>query len=366
MRRKILLLFFFISRSLFAGHSSIEMDCPQDRISEKVPWRNRMRLIALNNVDEFLNWSLSPSLRSYALQELVKMTTYRDPIRGMREFNCLHGYFSLFRPLLGKVSKNREDLDIMRECFLMIDQKMTNPELKRLATAEILSKVLAYRDLRMGDRFAFTSQDLDGNDFLASYQVSRIFNLWHGMPAFGLIPDGKGAPILLFRGTDFSLDSQRGWASLMSDVDPGGSGLFAFEHAQPQIRAWLKAVSEMHGKVRVLGFSLGGTLAAYTFIFENEWMSDEPSFGFNLPGVSEKVLKKWNTLSSTRQACFMSYVNRGDSVSKVGNLFGSVYEFSIGVPMKPVTAHTRLITADRIFFQMAVDVEQENQSRHAH
>lgn len=336
---------------------------PQKSIPDKAPWRNRVRVETLKNLDEFLNWSLRQTGRTYALADPLSQKIYHDEDAAMQRFVQLHGFFSLYQPLVGRVTAQKVDVESTRDILRSIADKMEESSLKKLATNELLAKVLAYRDLHMGDLFVFSALSEKGEAVLNEYQVDEVFNLWLGMPAFGLIPKGNEQPILLFRGTDFSLDSHRGWASLMSDVDLSGPGLYAFQKAQTQIHAWLEKVVKTHGKARVLGYSLGGALAAYTYIFENPLMSHEGSYAFNAPGLSDPVIQKWEELSEDKRQGFVSFVNRGDVVSKVGKLFGRVYELSGDTPMKPLTAHTQLMSAQKVFYQANVDVAEENRSR---
>lgn len=327
--------------------------CPLEQTPEHVPWKGQVRVQTLKNLDDFLNWSLRDTPRTYALSEPLAIETYTDTPSILKQFSELHGFFSLYYPLVGKVTVNQRDVEIVRCLLANMDHKISDDELKQFATNEVIAKVLAYRDLRIGDRLEIGLQE---------YRVDAVFNLWLGMPAFGLVPEADAEPILLFRGTDFTLHSPRGWASLMSDVDMAGPGLHAFQKAQPQIHAWLAQVAETHSKARVIGYSLGGALAAYAYIFENELISDE-SYAFNLPGIADQVIQQWNSLPEEKKQGFTSFVNRGDVVSKVGKLFGRVVELSTDTPMKPLTAHTMLISAQSVFYQRTVDVPLENASR---
>jgi hypothetical protein len=190
-----------------------------------------------------------------------------------------------------------------------------------------------------------------------TFTVDHIFDIWRGMPAFGLIPEKKGiASILLFRGTQFSLISERGLASIMSDLDLSGPGRSAFRRSRDQISQWLKKTAQMNKKARVMGFSLGGTLAAYTFIYENEWIADRGSIGMCLPGVASDVIAEWNSLSPERQKGFLAYVNAGDFVSRIGKLFGTVYCLSVPRILKPLAAHTLLMSSEPKFSVALVDV----------
>ncbi|MBY0530238.1 MAG: hypothetical protein K2P51_08665 [Rhabdochlamydiaceae bacterium] len=333
-----------------------------EKVPAKIAWKSRVRVEALKSLDEFLNWHLGNETRSYLLRLPIVGVNYVYPQGWMGNFQELHGFFSPYQPLVGRVSGYQEDLDSTRCVLQAVIQNLSDKRLQSFAADEILAKVLAYRDLHLGEELLLPCCD-QGKIELRSYKVDEVFNLWLGMPAYGLVPLDKGASLLLFRGTDFSLDAPRGWASLMSDVDLSGPGLHAFQKAQPKIHAWLKKCADSGSKARVMGYSLGGALAAYAYIFENEWIAEEGSCGFNLPGVSDLVIEQWNALCCKRQLGFVSFVNRGDVVSKVGKLFGEVYELSLDAPMKPMTAHTLLMCAQPFFDRNAVDVALENESR---
>ncbi len=353
------LICLLLSSPLSAIPACMESELPNELISANVPWKNRLRRKALYNLDEVLHWSLRGKLRSYVLLN-TPPTSYANSALSMRDFAHLHGYFSLFRPLVGKVSAAVDDIDTVRRAIHKIQMEVEDKDLGALATAEFLAKALAYRDLQKADRISIKEE---GYGPVTEYRVVKVFHLWGHMPAFGLMPQGEGAPILLFRGTDLSLDSQRGWASLMSDVDLAGPGFYAFKKARADIHAWLVAAAKEKEKARVIGFSLGGALAMYTFVFENAWMSSKPSYAFSPPGVSDKVIATWKELPEDRQAIFRTYVNRGDVISKVGKLHGNVYELSIDRDLKPVSAHTALMTSYRTITLSPIDVSLENASR---
>jgi hypothetical protein len=352
---------FFLSFLL--GLTPLLGDCVNEPIPPKTAWKSRVRVEALKSLDEFLNWHLGNETRSFILRLPAVSVSYVYPEGWMGNFQELHGFFSPYQPLVGRVSGHKEDLESTRCVMQAVVHKLSDKKLQTFAADEILAKVLAYRDLHLGEEILLPCCDSGAKMRLYPYKIDEVFNLWLGMPAYGLTPLNEGVPLLLFRGTDFSLDAPRGWASLMSDVDLSGPGLHAFQKAQPKIHAWLKKNADLGKKARVMGYSLGGALAAYAYIFENQWIAEEGSCGFNLPGVSDQVIEQWNALGSERQQGFVSFVNRGDVVSKVGKLFGVVYELSLNVPMKPMTAHTMLMCAQEAFNRSAIDVKIENESR---
>jgi len=320
--------------------------CPP-AIAEKLQtWKDRMRLRALKNLDQLLDWSASEKQKAFPLAHPLQEKTIVERISEVEEFSEKYGYFSLKRPVVGTVSSDESDLELVCCLLRTLYEKAPLGDYFEIAVAEILTKALAYRDVKVGQKI-FIPIEIDGKAHFESFIVDHIINIWHGMPAIGLIPERQGiASILLFRGTDFSFDSERGWASLLSDLDIAGPGLNAFKHAQEEISLWLNKALELGKAAKVLGFSLGGALAAYTFIYENTSMAKQGSISMCAPGVSGRVAEEWGLLEKKG---FKSYVNAGDLISKVGKLFGPVYCLATPKMCKPLTAHTRLICAEPFF-----------------
>lgn len=356
---KAILTVFLLSCVCLMG----DEPCVQEPIPKKVAWKNKVRVEVLKNLDEFLDWRLEASQRSYQLLAPARSVIYRGGAAFMQHFVLLHGFFSLYSPLVGRVTARSADLKSAQCVLKGVALEMSDRRLQQFAADELLAKVLAYRDLHVNEVWLLPISHPLGGVSLRPFKVDVVFNLWMGMPAYGLVPLEQGAPILLFRGTDFSLDSPRGWASLMSDVDLAGPGLYTFQQAQPKIHAWLQKMADAGVKARTLGYSLGGALASYAYVFERGLLADEGSCAFNLPGVSNQVIQKWEQLPKKTQEGFTSFVNQGDVISKVGKLFGVVYELSVDMPLKPLTAHTLLMSAQTEFVAKRVDVAQENRSR---
>jgi hypothetical protein len=354
---KIISLLSIIPLLLFSQEQSSEFNQP----ASKVKWKSRARLRGLQNIDDFLNWTIPHHLRNFALSEPLSASVYQIDLSQGAHFAKWHGYFSLYDPLVGKVSKKKGGLQIALCLLTKISQDILDSQALSFATDEALTKVIAYRDMKVGDQIFLPNSEEGGG--LVLYWVDYVFNLWRGMPAFGLVGESKAVPILLFRGTDFSLDSKRGWASLMSDVDPAGPGLTTFSKAREEIRDWLMKVSARGTKAKVMGFSLGGVLAAYTYLYERDWVSLEGSTAFNPPGFSNQVLQDWQSLSKDQKTGFRVYVNQGDLVSKIGKLFGDAYELSIDHSLKPLKAHTLFLITEKQFTQKKIDIEKENFTR---
>ncbi|MEN9343989.1 MAG: hypothetical protein RLZZ453_776 [Chlamydiota bacterium] len=310
-------------------------------------WKDKARVQALRHADFLLYWSLP--MPSYNPSEQESFSIQWPELE---EFSLNHNYFSLSSPLIGQVSSSPLDLALVEQLLSSATSLKTSPTTFDIALTEILTKVLAYRDLPLGKTLLIPRHTPSGI-ILETYTVDRIFNLWKGMPAFGLIPSSPNTPsLLLFRGTDFSLLTTRGLASIMSDLDPKGPGLRAFLHARSEIKAWLSSVHSQNKSARALGFSLGGSLATYTFIYFNPLLSDTPSIALCPPGLSPRIIKAFYTLPTSRQSLLHTYINAGDPISQIGKLPNPVYVLSTKDPLRPLTAHTSLLSTKTPLYRL--------------
>lgn len=345
--------------------TSVINPCQAD---ENIPWVGMVRVKGLLSLDKLLALAFDPMTRSYLLLPAQEESHYQNQIQEYLTFSKQFGYFSIQRPLIGYVTKEKEDIHLTNQILLLIHKKLSSPRERFIATAEILTKVLAYRDLKKGQEVFIPCINSKGEPVIVIYAVDTIFDLWHGMPAFGLVPKDNRTqvPILLFRGTDLSLGTKRGWASVISDLNTEGPGLSTFLTAQPTIHEWLQKVASIGSKAKVMGFSLGGVFAGYTVIFERDLINKNPqecSMAFNPPGIPKKALNIWESLPKDKKPPFSVFVTRGDLVSKIGLLFGEVEEFSLDKLLKPIAAHVTLMTAQRRYHLKQIDVVQENHSR---
>ncbi|MBS0628049.1 MAG: hypothetical protein JSS09_07555, partial [Verrucomicrobia bacterium] len=198
-----------------------------------------LRKKTLEQLDEWINRVTPLPVRTFPLIPSDVTQVYQDPILELQTFSENYGFFSCKKPLVGVVTEEPSDIQIVEKalaCLLISN----NSSFIELATGEILSKVLAYRGLQQGMKIQIPCI-VEGKALLVDYEVAEILDLWLEMPAFGLIPSHKKAnPILLFRGSDFSLISKKSWASLLSDLDISGTGFSAFHLARPDIHAFLK------------------------------------------------------------------------------------------------------------------------------
>lgn len=310
-----------------------------------------------------LEWSLQGRSRDY-IAENSHPKTYRIRAPELLDFPQKNGYFSVESPIVGRVTTDPKDVEAGAQLLAAVGKHLKDPQLRAIATAEVLSKVMAYRDLKKGMEILVPSLIPNSSSTLHTYVVDDIFDLWGGMPAFALVPQDPTwhHSILLFRGTDFSLGSGRGWASLMSDVDTKGPGLKAFRNAQPKLHAWLQRQADQNRKAQAIGYSLGGVLATYTAIYEGSLLHDEPMIAFNPPGISAEVNDEAERLNIPKEDIHI-YVTQGDIVSKVGKLYGQAFEFSTDQEFRPITAHVDVLCCEPKFYLAEINLFAENQSR---
>lgn len=298
---------------------------------------SNMRTWGLSKLDSLLGICFPYQRRSYKTQEEIR--TYISPL-SLQKFAREHGYFS-HAPLLSLVSSNKEDLKVVQEALehtMEVDNNWID-----FCVTEILCKALAYRDMDLNHEVKIPVRNLQNQIVLETFVLDRIFNLWQQMPAFGWIPKNPHiSSLFIFRGTDCSLTTRRSLASLFSDLDFSGPGFSVFRKAKSQIQEWLAQVHQKKKAARVLGCSLGGALAGYTFIEYYDLLSKETSVAFHPPGVFKQAKKSWSQLEEEIKQRFITYVAQGDFISKVGSLIGNRYILSIDAELKPLVAHTLL------------------------
>jgi hypothetical protein len=367
---KFLRLKSFFASFVFSccAFSTEKVPCPAEFAEEykEKSWQGVFRTKTLKSLDKMLDWSIDTNARSYALKSPTKYNTYTNTSKKLLEFSRSFSYFSELHPLIGTVTDDEEDLILTRCLLEAMHQELKGKEERILSTAEVLAKILAYRAVKAGMEIPIPTVDEKGAPLLTVYVVDAVFDLWHGMPAFGMIDkEGKAAPILLFRGTDVSFISKSGWASVLSDLDVTGPGLTVFLDNRDEIHDWLKKVT-IQNKARVIGFSLGGVLGMYAFIHESEFLTQnrwEPSLAFCPPGVSREMYELWEKMPLKGKVPFFVFVNQGDLISKIGRLIGTVREFSLEYLLPPIASHVEIMTGYPCFYVAAVDLIKENSSR---
>jgi len=325
-------------------------------------WKAKLRARALIKLDKMLDWAIPAKERAYLLEIEEEGFHYINETPPLMEFSKSFGYFSKKHPIISTVTPYKEDIEFTCRLFNRVFLDCKNEDFLEMAAGEIVSKVLAYRALEEGMVIPIPTVYEDGSKQLVEYQVDKVFTLWSGMPAFGLKPvEGSASPILLFRGTDLSLESKQGWASVLSDLDIQGPGLTVFQKSKEDLEDWLEIQKEGGVKAKVMGFSLGGVLALYTLVYESDLINSYGSMVFNPPGVSASVYKQWKEVSPRPQ--LKVYVTHGDFIPKIGKLAGDAYELSLDFSLKPMDAHVRLMCCQPNIYQFTIDEEKENYQR---
>ena len=308
----------------------------------------------------------------------VKLETYENSFPEFQNFIAQHGYHSSYHPLIGIVTEDPSDVLEVNQLLVYIQENVKNKKQMRLMTDEVLTKVLAYRNLQLGQKVPIPvivskttsrrSKTQLATSRLVMYHVDNVFDLSAGMPAFGLIPDSdKSPPILLFRGTDLS-SSLKGITSVLADLDLNGPGLSVFYSAQEDLHRWLENVSLSHARARVMGYSLGGSFTQYTCIYEHELICKDPNFpsiAFNQQGISEDLIYKWEHLPQEKRPNLRGYVTEGDLVSTVGKLIGHVKELSLDHLLEPLFAHVTLMSVQQRLYMYRIDVTLKNELDHS-
>jgi hypothetical protein len=314
----------------------------------------------------FLSWLFKYPSRCYIFDEKTK-TTLKNPSKSLYQFGKSYRESSGSKGIICRVTYNKKDLETTCQILQKIYEDIKDPTLCDLATAEVLSKVLAYRDLVVGERIPIPTLGPDQTIHLSYYVVDKVFELWNRMRAFGLVRASyqKGAPILLYRGTEFSFTSEGGRASIISDLDPKGPGHSLFKNAKQHLHSWLKTITTEQGLARTIGHSLGGIIVAYTLLHETPFISDrsyETSYAFNFPGVSQDLMSAWEMLPEKQKPSYKGIICRGDVVSKFGKLFGDIIEVSLKHPLAPMQAHEKLLFLEPTCYLHQINLEEENQS----
>lgn len=316
------------------------------------------RFDILSKIDFLLELTTTTRLRTYELITPYRIENYHPNIPELEEISKEYGFFSE-HPIVATVTDDISDLQLSCNAVKSLYDN-ANLQLIRLSGEEILCKIIAYRSLKEGMAFNIPAV-VNNKVVLIRYIVDKKFNLWHGMPAFGLIPVQKGMPaVLLFRGTNFNITSIDGAASIISDLDIDGPGHSVYERSKPMLHDWLQNTKNKGYSIRVMGFSLGGALAIYTYVDEYPLLSPEGSVAFNPPGFKDETIKKWDELPPAWKNGLTIYVTQGDVIPKVGKLFGNVYALSTGKTYTPLQSHTLFVTGHQKFEKAVVDVAKDN------
>lgn len=350
---------------LLLGLSSCKKQSSGSQHPEVVHYENKESFTehskSRGSVDELFGEITDNKIRNYQPYYPVKMEIYENKFPSFKSFVAKYSFKSPYRAIIGFVTDDERDLDATNQLLSNVHRSITeNLKQRELMTNEILTKVIAYRELKVGQKVIVPVVTAKGTCKLVAYRVDVVLDLFGGMPAFGLVPKSNTdevPSILLFRGTDLS---GRGFASIMADLDLNGPGYRVFQGSQEKIRNWLIKVDNQYSmKARVMGFSLGGALVQYACILESKYISKDPHFpnvAFNQPGLSEDMVNKWNKMHVADRAPFIGYITEGDVVSSVGKLIGYVSELSTNVILEPIAAHLTLMSAENRLYSYRIDV----------
>lgn len=310
----------------------------------------------IKDLDGFLNYAIDRTHRYYLPKYPIKLETYESQVFALKNFEVKHQYFSEFRPLVGVVTDNPDDLDSVKDLLLHVHKNVLDPKQRQITTYEIMTKIIAYRNLQIGQNIPLPILGAFNKPKLKMYTVDQIFDLDDGMPAFVLLPKGRSKlpPILLFRGTNI-----KNSASVMADLDLDGPGHSIFLKNREKLRAWAVNVGKKYAKPRVMGYSLGGSFTQYMCLYENAVINSDPKhyhIVFNQPGVSQDLVDKWYQMSKKNKPTLIGYINEGDLVSTVGQLIGDVNELSLDTLLDPIAAHVTFMTAQSFLYSYKLDL----------
>jgi len=332
----------------------------EDQINSILQMVNHASIVAWERVASTL---LPPKSRQYILREDEDLLTFNHSNGGFEDFRTQYNYLSKKKPIIGWVTKSKADIDRTEKLLASVSQSIHSKQGVEWTVAEVLAKVLAYRELEKGMEIEIPM--FHGKEKCSChYRVDMRFNLWKQMTAFGLAPLEKGyPPILLFRGTDFSLLSNSSRISIISNFDPEGPGYSIYQHARSSIVAWLDTVCGKTEKAISLGFSLGGSMASYAIMKDPAYFSQTTSsYIFNHPGLCQKSYESWLSIDSKELPKITAFVSDGDVVSKYGLLFDTTYGIVQEESIPPIMAHTSLHFLQSGVKTKRVDLERENSS----
>ncbi|MDN3507935.1 MAG: hypothetical protein P0S94_03325 [Simkaniaceae bacterium] len=292
----------------------------------------------------------------------VHPKTLSNPVRELKYFSDRFGIYAISKSLICRISKEKEDIEIVSRLLKKIDERIKNDDLYEKLSAEIICKVLAYRNLEKGDIVSIPVLEGDERG-IVKYRVDHTFDLWKQVVAFALLPESeRGLPILLYRGTEFNIATKSGRATMLSDLDPEGPGHKMFNIARDEIHKWLRGPGKCNAIV--MGHSLGGALANYTAIYEHDCISKTiPSYTFNAPGIDAPVVSVWDAIPDEKRPAISAYITQGDVVAKFGKLYATAYEVSAHKTLSPVIAHQTLAFTYPCTVIAPIDLEKENTSQ---
>ncbi len=330
-------------------------------------------------------------LTMYHLYSSIPASYHLIPDKSAKEIVMTHdeiinfenGYHAI-------VSSHDRVLEKTAKIFEAIHTNIKDAELQQWMVAEILAKIVARIPLDKGQLISIPVINGEGKSEMVTYEVDKCFDLGLGIPAYGLKPHAaaafsiyeylpffgschkesvKAAPLLLFRGTNFSVKTEAAKMSVAINFDPKGAGFSFFLNAKDAIHQWLQSVTSASQKARVFGYSQGGAFAQYTAINENAFISQkshEPSMIFNSPGVNKDLLQQWHNIPAEQKPNLCALLPSQDPVTQFGFLLGSVVQFNPKQPQEVQKAHFPLMLSQDAYSLVPVDTEKENSSMRRH
>jgi len=350
--RKLILASLVLLQPAFA-EEEIAVFMPAPASGSCASCETKAKILEMFN--QFSLWIVSFLNLQYRTEKLLKKIENAPDL--LKDFERKHGFFSPIQPLTGNTTLSKEDIKVSQEYLLKLDTIAKDMSIRRFYIQEFISKVIAYRFLQEGDKLIIPSLDQMG--IFYTYNVEKVFNLGLKMPAFGLkSQDPKASDMIIFRGTDLHLSKVSALASVVADLDVFGPGYTSFFFAKDQMERFLQSSSENGKKVISLGYSLGGILSAYMQLFFPTYIDTQNSAAFNPPGFQKKLLKL--AQESKVLDSFSIFVNQNDAVSKWGFLAGNVEVLMSQDLLKPLEAHTFLMSAQDSLSFYQCDLNLEN------
>lgn len=242
-----------------------------------------------------------------------------------------------------------KNIDDLQKLLTTIYETIEDPIIMQAMSAQVLTKlVMSHKAhvIKVGDTLHIPTLDSLGNRHCVEYTFVKKFNVWQGIPAFGLADkNNQFPPILLFRPTNTNYNDIDMLPTIFANLHPAGPAWDLFKKSRYEISDWLEGQNKQSTeKARVMGFSQGGILASYFLAHyshhfnTNEWA---PSIILDAPGVSARVEEIWDAIEQKPNV--QMYINRGDIVPKVGKAFiGKVFEVDSCQKSASVAAHCSL------------------------
>ncbi len=202
---------------------------------------------------------------------------------------------------------------------------------EELSQAEVLAKVLAYRDLTQVQTLSLPRK-IEGVEEpqISKHRIEKI-DLGSNLFAYGLTPlesDSQEqnqtiSPILLFRGTAPWPSAEGAFATINAGVDPSGVAWSLFQNRPPALNAWLENNTTADNKAIVTGHSAGGALTNYTATFLPQYI--KKGYTFNSTGVNSETKHAWEAL--TERPELKGYVTQSDFIPYLGeHIIGETHE----------------------------------------